>query len=381
MKISFFLDVKLTKINDKYYTTGAANYEYFNNHKINSQNELIIFCREEKIKNENNLSISSGENIEIITIKSYKELLNKATRKEIIKIINKTQIHIVKMPTIIGIFVCHLLKKYKKNYIIEMVGDPYDSLKYKGGIIPKLIAPIIKILNKYYIKNAKIVSYVSNEYLQKKYPTKGQKFAISDVLIAKNNEEIIKNRIQKINQQTSKIKIGLIGSLDVDYKGHLAAIKAINILKEKYPYIELHFLGKGNKERWENIINQNKLNSLVYFDGIRPHEIINEWFDDIDIYIIPSLTEGMPRSLIEAMSRGCQCIGTNVGGIPELLDKDMLIEKKAYKELASKIDLLLSNKKMMIKYSKRNIEKSNEFQIEKINKKKEKYYNEIMKEL
>ena len=46
--------------------------------------------------------------------------------------------------------------------------------------------------------------------------------------------------------------------------------------------------------------------------------------DQVDIYIQPSLTEGLPRGLLEAMSRGCPAIASRVGGIPELLGNSCL---------------------------------------------------------
>ena len=47
--------------------------------------------------------------------------------------------------------------------------------------------------------------------------------------------------------------------------------------------------------------------------------------DNIDVFIMPSLQEGLPRSMVEAMSRGCNVIGSRVGGIPELLDDNFHI--------------------------------------------------------
>jgi glycosyltransferase involved in cell wall biosynthesis len=42
--------------------------------------------------------------------------------------------------------------------------------------------------------------------------------------------------------------------------------------------------------------------------------------DELDLYVIPSLGEGLPRALVEAMSRGLPAIGSRRGGIPELVD-------------------------------------------------------------
>ncbi|MGN1310298.1 MAG: glycosyltransferase family 4 protein [Clostridia bacterium] len=383
MKIAFFLDVKLKEKDAVYYTTGAADYKYFNSHKITKNDELIVLCRQEATNNIQGLAKSSGEKVKFITISNYKELFNKKMKNNIKEMIDNTDLCIVKLPTIIGLFICHILNKKNKKIIIEMVGSPLEALWYRGGIIYKIVAPIIYKLNKYYIKKAVCVTYVSNNFLQNRYPTEGKKFTISDVLIRDIDKEVLNNRINKIKRldiNTAPIKIGLIGALDVNYKGHLTAIKALKILKNKFENIELHFLGNGNQERWKKIAKKNKVKNNIIFDATLPHEEIYKWFDNMDIYIIPSMTEGMPRSLIEAMSRGCPCIGTQVGGISELLDEDMMIKKKNYKQLAQRISDIINDKEKMIFYSEKNIKKVVKYQSNDINKEIEKYHNFILKE-
>lgn len=380
MKICFFLDAKLIKKNQKYYTTGAVDYEYLNNHKINKNDIINVFCRLDTKSTNQKLSLSSGDNIDIFTINSYFELIKH--NKKIKEMITTSDINIIKMPTIIGCYVCHFLKKLKIKYMVEMVGDPYDSLKYKGGIFPKIIAPIIRNFNKYYIKRANFVSYVSKNYLQKKYPTKGNSVSFSDVLIEDSNENVLYKRVNKIKNtaKNSKIKFGLIGSHNVNYKGHYTAIKAMHKLKHQGYNVELHFLGSGNYTRWNKYINKYNLNDNIFSDGILPHNKIFSWFDDLDFFLIPSLTEGVPRALIEAMSRGCVCIGTEVGGIPELLDKNVLIKKNDYNEIVNIVVTMLDDRKKMLNESEKNFNKTKIFQGENLKENKNKIHSLIKKE-
>ena len=67
----------------------------------------------------------------------------------------------------------------------------------------------------------------------------------------------------------------------------------------------------------------------------------------------------MPRALIEAMSRGCPSLGTNVGGIPELLDSQFIYSKSVVVELV-KLLLRMDNEKM-IDAAKRNFYKAKDF--------------------
>ena len=63
-----------------------------------------------------------------------------------------------------------------------------------------------------------------------------------------------------------------------------------------------------------------------------------EWLNDVDIYIQPSRQEGLPRALIEAMSRGCPAFGSTAGGIPELLSPECLHQPGDYVRLAGLIE-------------------------------------------
>ena len=169
----------------------------------------------------------------------------------------------------------------------------------------------------------------------------------------------------------------MIGSLKSNYKGHETAIKAIKDLKN----VELHFLGSGNKEKWLELAKKYGIKNKVFFDGVLPHDRVYDWLDSIDIFLIPSLTEGMPRALIEAMSRGCPCIGTNVGGIPEILSEDVIIKKKDYKALEEKINQLIVNKKLLKERAIRNIKKSKEFEKSVLTEKREKFIGQMLSKI
>ena len=379
MNISFFLDAKLIEKDGKYYTSGAVTKDYLNKHRFSNNDRLVVGLRKENnVESKKKISISSDKNIEFVTFNSYKEALKK--RKLIKKIVLESQFVYIKLPSNIAIIAMHYVLKYKKKHIVEMVGCAFDAFYNHGSIIGKILAPIMYGINKYYTKKAQNVIYVTNQFLQKRYPNKNNNIGCSDVNIEDVNENILENRLKKIDNFDRKnvIKIGLIGSLDVKYKGQEIAIKAISKLKNKYK-IELHFLGAGNKQNSEKLIKELDMENIIYFDGVLPNgEAVYNWIDNLDIYIIPSLTEGLPRALVEAMSRACPCIGTKVGGIIELLQKEMLIKKKDYVALSKKIEELLSDKELMKKYAIQNFEKSKEYQKNILLMKKDEFYRKVL---
>jgi glycosyltransferase involved in cell wall biosynthesis len=84
-------------------------------------------------------------------------------------------------------------------------------------------------------------------------------------------------------------------------------------------------LGPGDPRLWQAKASRLGLASRIEFCGVVPSGVeVLSWLDTVDIYLQPSFQEGLPRALIEAMSRGCPAIGSTAGGIPELLSADCL---------------------------------------------------------
>lgn len=388
MKVAFFHDAKLGEYKGKFYTSGGLTKNYLQRY-LKFFSKLTLCTRKNKIKTEEEtkkMSACIGDNIEFNGIEelSLGSLLWGKDRKKIQENVSNNDFIIIRLPSFIGIFACIEARKQKKNYLIEMVGCPFDALWNYGKLSKKIVAPIFAILNKYELKRAKNVIYVSNKFLQRRYPTSGNYIACSDVNIETIENTNLEKRIKKINDKYKDknviYKFGIIGSLNVDYKGHKTAIQAMSKLKNEIDF-ELHFLGSGNKSRWIEMAKKYKIEDRLIFDGVLPHKEVNKWLDDIDVYLIPSLTEGMPRALIEAMSRACPAIGSKVGGIPELLEEEMLIDKKDSDKLEVKIKELINSKEKMQEQAKINFNKSLEFEKIKLERKREQFYNKMLEEI
>jgi len=256
---------------------------------------------------------------------------------------------------------------YKKNIpsITYLGGCVYDSAKLSGSKLKRVFAKPLYLMMKKSVEISTIVVYCS-KYLVKKYPTKGKKFFWTGVEINDINDEIIKKRLNKIDNM-SKINIGLIGHLKNNIKGIDTAIKAIRLLDEKF---KLKILGPGDPNKYKTLIVSKKVKDRVCFCGtVKGGKKVLEWLDDIDIYIQPSLTEGLPKATIEAMSRGCPVISSNVGGLIDIVNNQYIIEPGDYKKLALLIKKLSEDKKLMKKLSKYSFDISNHYSLEKLDRK------------
>jgi len=110
-----------------------------------------------------------------------------------------------------------------------------------------------------------------------------------------------------------------VGDL-VDVKGHTYLIDAMNIVLKKKNDVILVIIGSGPlKERLQKKVNKLGLNGKILLVGRKTHDEIPMWMNASDIFVLPSLGEGFPTVVPEAMACGKPVIATCVGGVPEAI--------------------------------------------------------------
>lgn len=167
------------------------------------------------------------------------------------------------------------------------------------------------------------------------------------------------NPTQKVEREKgNNIRISCI-AFHNKVKGIDVLINALYILKHKYNFKEfvLIEIGGGNdeyKKELENLVENLKLNENVQFYGLCNN--VPEFLSSIDIYVQPSRSEGIGIALMEAAAQGLPLIGSNIGGIPEIIsdeDNGFLFTPCNSEELAEKLYLLCSDKELRKKMGAR----------------------------
>lgn len=364
------------RYNKKYYTSGSLNNKLFERYMV-LFGDVTVFANQKDankidLKHINEKSLVDNVNLVLMHNKNNIFKIFKNRKKVKSAVLNNDYV-VIRMPSFYGVLAIYYAEKQNKKYLIELVGCPWDSL-WNHSIKGKIIAPLMWFITKLSLKDAPYVLYVTSEFLQKRYPTKGINLGCSDVALPSLNEKILEQRIYKIKNMDSKkpIIIGTIGAVNVIYKGQKYIIEAISKLNNEGYNFEYHLVGGGDKSFLESVAKEYDILDKVKFHGSLPHEEIFNWLDTIDIYIQPSMTEGLPRALIEAMSRGCPSIGSNVGGIPELISSDFIFKSKDINDLAKKLIKILNGN--MLREARENFNKSKEFESSVLNKKRNEFY-------
>lgn len=166
--------------------------------------------------------------------------------------------------------------------------------------------------------------------------------------------------IEKIGQNPfkGKIVIGTTAELH-NNKGLKYGIEAISLLpweiQQKLSYI---IIGEGEeRSNLELLIRQKRLEDKVYLPGFM--DDAKKYLGAFDIFMFPSLKEGLPYALLEAGFASLPIITTKVGGIPDIigdLKSEFIVEPKRADELARVLLELIENKKVRDSLSKKNRE-------------------------
>jgi len=146
--------------------------------------------------------------------------------------------------------------------------------------------------------------------------------------------------------------IGVISMLE-KVKGITYLLQAMPEIIKTFPDLTLLIVGDGSEMgNLRSETNQLGVGKNVIFTGAR-HDI-PEIFQVLDIYLLPSLSEGLPMGFLEAMASGCPAIASNVGGIPGAVvhnESAILVSPGESKELAEALLALLKDELLRKKLS------------------------------
>ncbi len=119
------------------------------------------------------------------------------------------------------------------------------------------------------------------------------------------------------NIPTDSFVFGAVGRLEIT-KGIVYLIEAFAHVHRVCPDTRLVLLGDGRyRTEYENQVRGLGLTDCVHFLGFQPN--IPQLLRGLDVFVMASIAEGMPRGILEAMAAGVPCVATRVGGIPEIL--------------------------------------------------------------
>ncbi len=212
------------------------------------------------------------------------------------------------------------------------------------------------------------------EFAKRKFSTKSIQYVpgvgIDVEKFANTKINAIKKR-QEIGVPEDAFMMLSVGELNIN-KNHQVVIKALAQLNDK----KVHYVIAGSGNQYSNLINlarEHGIDGQVHLLGHRND--VAELYKAADIYLLPSIREGLNVSVMEAMSSGLPCIISDIRGNRDLVDDGkggFLVSPFVYKNFSDKIRILIKDSSG---YGMYNFNKAKEYEIVKINNEMAKIYN------
>ncbi|MBE6594442.1 MAG: glycosyltransferase family 4 protein [Ruminococcaceae bacterium] len=379
MKILLATDVHVNMCNGRYYFVSQVfsivqrYYEHFG--------KLNVCARISHIQELSPSFIDVTDMIdEIVAIPSLAKAMVGVYNKKIKKAVAESDFVICRCGGIISYCAAAAAKKLQKPYLAEVISCAWDAF-WNHGLVGKIVAPHIFFRTKSAIYHADYAVYVTNSFLQKRYPCKNESVGVSDVLIRPADEAVLQKRLKKIeNADYRNITLMTTAAVDVRYKGQQFVIKSIPKLNKAGIRVKYLLIGGGDNSYLRSVAKKYRVEDQVEFAGRRTLPEVFELLDQADFYVQPSLQEGLPRSVVEAMSRACPVIGARTAGIPELIDEKCVVKRKSVQEIVNAIKKFANIDKMS-ELAKQNFKKSEEYEDDILTQKRNAYYEKILGEI
>ena len=299
----------------------------------------------------------------------------RAVRRSTLGAIRERDAVILRVGSQLAACIAPAMVRVGRPYGLEVIGDPYDA--FAPGAIRHPLRPYFRWRNTRLLKRqcaaACGAAYVTESALQRRYPCPSYTAAVSDVELSDGYWETPVPR-----KSWGERRLTFVGSLEQMYKAPDVLIDAMAICLRRDPSLSLTLAGEGRhlpelQTRAASLGIQNR----VRFLGKLSAGSVREELDRSSLFVLPSRTEGTPRAMLEAMSRGLPCIGTAVGGIPELLAEDDLVPVDDAVALARKILEVTGNADRMQRMSTHNRQKAFQYREDRLRPRRLAFYRHV----
>lgn len=285
---------------------------------------------------------------------------------------------ILRVPSTVATTLLPTLNGRRYPYAVQVVGDPYDV--FAPGVVEHPLRRFWRFWMTRQLKQqcvkAIAAAYVTDKYLQRRYPCPASMTSFTDVELP---EEAFVKAPHLPRDGVGPLRLVTVASLAQMYKAPDILIQAVGLCSGRGIDVELVIIGDG---KYRSVLEAKTqalgLQEHVHFLGqLRAGADVRAQLDAADMFVLPSRVEGLPRAMLEAMARGLACIGSTAGGIPELLAEEDLVPPGDPNALADKIREIVPDQGRMTRMAERNLVVANEYRSERLALKQNAFYRHV----
>ena len=386
MRVVVALETRFDRTpDDRVWARGWLEYPFWQRY-LDVFDEVFVVARVRDVEHvPSNAKRADGPKVSFVPVPYYVGPWQFARRylrlrRRLREVLSPTDAVIVRAPGTIGGMLASTLRTVGRPYGVEVVGDPYDV--FTPGGVRSVLRPLLRWWAPRSLRRqcaqASAVAYVTADTLQQRYPASPDAFVTSYSSVDLPDEAFVTDARRCVSAN-ERFGVLFIGSLEQLYKGPDVLIPAVALGVGRGLNLELTIVGDGkHRPELEGLAHKCGINDRVRFTGYLPAgDSVRAELDRADLFILPSRTEGLPRALIEAMARGLPCLASKVGGIPELLSEEQLVQPADVDALAVKMRDLLLDPARLTRLSKRNLQKAREFHSKSLQPRRRAFYEAV----
>lgn len=363
MRVCVALNETFTRHRGRVYASLLGYKEFWSRYLMAFDGVLVLARVRDLDALEDGMVESTGPGVQFFALPAFHgpwEFLAMRWRLQrlVARAIDQADAFVLRVPSHIGSLAWRELCRRRWPYAVEVVGDPWLSLA--PGSVKSVVRPIVRWLSprslRRQCRGAIGASYVTADALQRSYSPSPSAYTIACSSIDLPEEHILEDlsgRLQRIDTLPERlrggpapVRLGFIGTLRVLYKAPDVHIEALELCRRRGMNVELVMIGEGPyRGQMRSLAQRKGVAQHVQLPGrLPPGRPVMEFLDRVDLFLNASRQEGLPRALIEAMARGCPSVGSDVGGIPELLDASHLVSAGDPTALAACIERVLGDR-------------------------------------
>jgi glycosyltransferase involved in cell wall biosynthesis len=319
----------------------------------------------------------SSRLMSIADLSSVKALLigDAAARRQLERAMVEVDAVVVRLPSEIGLLASAVAGRHGKPVATEVVACARDGLTNHGGLKARAYAPLAMRRMRRAVAKSDWTLYVTERFLQRRYPSQGEEVSVSNVQLPPRDEALLGRRLERIDD--GPLILGMVAAMFHDEKRVDVAIQALARAVQDGADLRLEVAGPGETEPLVSLAASLDIGDRVRFVGTLPHgESLFSFLDSVDVYIQTSFQEGLPRGLIEAMSRALPALASDAGGTGELLPGEWLHVPSEADKLARQM-LTLRDPALRAKLAEENFARAADFTADKLDARREAFWRKF----
>lgn len=358
------------------------SYDLFARRYLDVFERVQVICRVDDGKHR---QITFGPNVELILVGDWTGSWGYQRAKSWVRPILNEHLQpgsavIAISPGMMADIALPILQRRRMPFGVEVVSDGAEIVGAGGARSPLrcVVQWALRRSLRQLCRHAACAAYVTRETLQRRYPASPGVYTTHYSSI-----ELLPEHFADSHRDTRRCRdpkrLVCVGTMVRSHKGQDVLLRALAECRARGLDLRLTLIGDGGlRPQLESLSRQLGIADVVDFVGrLPPGGAIRDALDAADLYVQPSLSDALPRALIEAMARGLPCLATSVSGVPELLASEDLVAPGDPVALAQGICSLLSNPERMSQASRRNLIAAGDYRDSDLRRRRRTFYEHL----